>query len=260
MKKLENTFEKDSNKFSLVARDEKAAMYLRKTLEDTLVCYEVFSIKSKNNEEIYPEAHAFGKWAWAPKSMDRAQTYFDRISKGEIVIPDVDPTTSEMIPLENDMSLEEMMAESEVENVSQPVENVVVESVVTTIPVETTVEPTIEIPIVVNSPVETVETPVETTDKVEVTPTNDGGVLVTVAKVKKDKVTYLYPTGEFLRNDFAKMNGMDHTPPHSDSYGPLMAEIKAGRVVELRKEKMGKGKPRSIYSAVVKTDSVLTPV
>jgi len=267
MKQLENTFERDNNKFSQMTRNDKTALYVRKTFEDTFVCYEVFAVKTMNDEEIYPLEPAFGKCAWAPKSIERAQTYFDRISKGEIVIPDINPLTGEMIPLVNDPSLDEMMAEAEipVTNVvetipAETVAPVVVENVIT-IPVETVAEPVIDVPIVIVNPVESTVTQVETTEtvtapseivpietvaKVDVTPTNDGGALVTVAKVKKNKVEMVIPLGEFTQAQFAIANNL---PVRGVVWSRLDFLVNSGKLNKSFR-KVGKGKPTAFYVGV----------
>lgn len=223
MKKLEHTFIKDNNLFTQVKRNDKAALYKRTTMEGALVSYEVFAIMTKNDAEVYPNQNS--QWAWYPISEDRANNWFDRITSGETVIPQVDPETGD--PLETDeRSLDE-------------IPNMIVSTdTVQAQPVDPT-NPDTEVPVV---DIPTVET------------TADGGTVVTVAKVKKNKVlpTYIFPTKvEWIRDEFAELNGMDHHPAHSDSYGPLAALIKAGKVIEVRKAKVGRGRPRSFYSVVV---------
>lgn len=222
MKQLETQFVQDNNNFTQVKRTDKAAIYKRETLEGQFVSYEVFAIMSKNGAEIYPNKLAFGRgaltWAWCPIAEDRANIYFDRMNNGDVPIPQIDPETGEIINNTTEVSLEETPEVTPAQ------------------PVVSTDDPTAPTP-----------TP-------EVLPTPDGGAVVTVAKVTKtQKVipTYVFPNKtEWLRDDFAELNGMDHHPAHSDSYGPLMALVKAGKVKEVKKALVGKGRPRSFYSVV----------
>jgi hypothetical protein len=231
MKSLETSFQLDNNQFTQVKRNEKAALYKRETLEGAFVSYEVFAIKTKNDQEIYPNKIAMSKWAWCPIAENRANIWFDRLTAGEVVIPQVDPETGDVLETSN--------ISTETETPVVVVETPVVE---TPVVVEDPTAPTVVIP-EVEIPV--VEIPVNV-----VQPTPDGGAVVTVATVKKNKVTSALklPSGEWTRTDFAILNGLK--PKNSESYGALMREIKLGRVKELRKEK-GKGKPHSVYSGVV---------
>jgi hypothetical protein len=241
MKQLETTFTQNNEVFTQIKRSDKAALYKRETLEGAPVSYEVFAIKTKNDAEIYPAKHAFGGilgWAWCPIQLEKAETYFSRLNNGEVTLANVDPETGEVVATADERSLDEL-----------PDVNVSTE-VVASVDVDPTA------PVVVETPEET---------PVVVLPTVDGGGVVTVAVVKKNKVakvlpTYKFPAGEWLRDDFAQLNGMQHHPAHSDSYGPLASLIKAGKVTEVRKEKRGAGKPRSIYTEVVATPVVaITP-
>ena len=229
MKQLETQFTQNDNVFVQVKRNDKAALYKRSTLEGGFVSYEVFAIKSKNDVEIYPNQTAMSRWAWCPVAEDRANLWFTRLTTGTVVIPEVDPETGDALEADN-RSLDEL-----------PDVNVSVDTVQT--------QP---VAVVVDDPTApSVEVPVIDIPTVDMTP--DGGAVVTVAKVAKNKVipTYKFPNmAEWLRDDFAELNGMDHHPAHSDSYGPLASLVKAGKVVEVRKAKVGKGRPRSFYSVV----------
>jgi hypothetical protein len=232
MKNLDTTFTQDNNVFTQIKRSDKAACYKRETLEGSLVSYEVFAIKTKNDAEIYPAKHAFGGvlgWAWCPISPEKAELYFDRLNKGEITLADVDPETGIVNQSTDDRSLDEL-----------PDVNVSTETVVAV-----DLDPT--------APT-TVETPVET--PIVVLPTVDGGAVVTVAVVKQNKVypALKLPNGEFTRTDFANLNGLK--PCNSESYGALMREIKQNRVIELRKDS-GKGKPHSVYTAKTVVPTVI---
>ncbi len=233
MKQLENQITLENNDVAtLVKRTDKAAIYKRESSTGEFISFEVFAIMTKDGMEIYPNKTAFGRgpltWAWCPILEDRANVYYDRLNNGDVVIPQVDPVTGEVI---SDNTTEVSLDEMPDVNVDTP-----------TIATETTVDPTI--PEVTAPPVPPTEPTVQTTP--------DGGAVVTVAKVRKTKVypTMKLPVGEFIRDEFAELNGFDHHPSHSDSYVPLMREIKEGRVREVRKEKRGPGRPRSVYIAI----------
>lgn len=232
MKQLETQFTQNDNVFTQLKRNDKAALYKRTNLEGGFVSYEVFAIKTKNGAEIYPNKIAvLKKWCYCPVAEDRANLWFDRFTNDEVTPAHVDPETGEPLEAADNRSLDELPDVIVSTDVVTPTPTVVVVN-------DDPTAPDVEVP--------AVEIPV-----VDVTP--DGGAVVTVAKVVKNKVlpTYKFPnTAEWLRDDFAELNGMDHHPAHSDSYGPLAALIKAGKVKELRKDKIGKGRPRSIYAVV----------
>ena len=236
MKQLETQFTQNDNVFTQVKRNDKAALYKRTNLEGGFVSYEVFAIKTKAEAEVYPNQTAMSRWAWCPVAEDRANLWFDRLTNGDVVIPEVDPETGEPLEAADNRSLDELP-----------------DVIVSTDTVQTQ-------PVVVANDDPTapdVDVPVVEIPTVDVTP--DGGAVVTVAKVVKNKVlpTYKFPnTAEWLRDDFAELNGMDHHPAHSDSYGPLAALVKAGKVVEVKKAKVGKGRPRSFYSVVTQPTTV----
>lgn len=234
MKQLENTFELENNKFTQVKRSDKAALYKRETLEGQFVSYEVFAIRTKNDVEIYPNKTAFGRgvtsWAFCPMDLKRADVYYDRFEKVgekdgfEPTWIHTDPETGEIIPEETPT----------IENVEVSLETPKNEQATD---ITTSPEPDI------------VQPPQPEQPMVQVTP--DGGAVVTVAKVTKtQKVlpTFKFPKGEWTRTDFALLNNLK--PCNSESYSALMREIKAGRAKEVRKDKSGKGKPRSIYTTV----------
>jgi len=256
MKQLENivTIE-GGHTATLVKRNDKAAIYKRETAEGQFVSYEVFAILTKDGMEIYPnQAAVRNRWCVCPLNEAKANVWFDRYTNGEVTFANVDPVTGDPIEATDNRNLDELPdvnvsvsdttpAETEPTVVTEPVVEVAVES-----------SPAVEIP-TVEDPTAPPEVEIPTVEVPDVVPTADGGAVVTVAKVRQAKVypTMKLPVGEFLRDDFAELNGMDHHPAHSDSYGPLMREIKEGRVIELRKEQRGKGRPRSIYTAVTPT-------
>lgn len=253
MKQLDSKITLDNHDVStLVKRTAKAALYKRETPEGAPVSYEVFAIRSKNGAEIYPARTAYGQgqltWAWCPISLEKAEKIFNLVDKSgspDGYVPlweNIDPETGERI------------------EVSEP-EDVVTQE--TPIPTTEMVETVNEVPeVVVSEP--TPEVPEVDIITPTVESTADGGAVVVVAKTKKTQVktkkvlpTYKFPAlSEWLRDDFAEINGMDHHPAHSDSYGPLMQLIKAGKVVEVKKAKVGKGRPRSFYSVVPVVNNV----
>lgn len=236
MIKLQTQFVAEDNQFTQVKRSDKAALYKRETLEGNFVSYEVFPIMTKNGKEIYPEKHAFSKWAWCPISEDRATVYFNRLENDEIVIPQVDPETSEMIRDENEQTYEELMAEADeiVAQVEIPVNVEVVPEV--EIPVDVVVE---EDPTIPASMENVVETPT-----VDVTP--DGGTVVTVAKVEKTVVTMVIPTGEFTQAQFAVANGL---PERGIVWSKLDKLVKDGKITKSFK-KLGRGRTSAVFVGV----------
>jgi hypothetical protein len=228
MKQLDTKLTLENNDISTqIKRSNKAAIYKRETPEGQFVSYEVFAIKTKNGAEVYPKKIAFGRgtmtWAWCPIDLKRAEVYYNRLENEEIRLAQVDPETGEIIPDVETPSVTDVEVSLEL-----PANEVITQT--DTAPKDDIIQP----------PQPTVQT------------TPDGGAVVSVAKVTPKKITthFKFPKGEWLRDDFAKMNGMAHHPAHSDSYGPLMQLVKAGKVKEVRKEKRGPGKPRSIYTVV----------
>lgn len=257
MKTLENILTiEGGHTATLVKRNDKAAIYKRETAEGQFVSFEVFAIMSKDGMEVYPnQAAVRNRWCVCPMTETKAETWFDRFTNGDVTIPNVDPVTGDPVEATDNRSLDELP--DVVVAVDEPAPTTVaVEVPVVTEPVvdepapvaeSTDSVPVVDVP-VVEDPTAPDDVPV--VEVPEVTPTVDGGVAVTVATVKAKKV-YLalnLPAGEWTRTDFANLNGLK--PCNSESYGALMREVKAGRVVELRKESSGRGKPRSIYSAV----------
>ncbi len=243
MKQLETTFELDDNRFTQLKRSASAAIYKRETMEGNLVSYEVFAVKSKNGVEVYPQKHAFGKWAWCPISLDKAEIYFDRIDSSETVIPDVDPETSEVVRDEVEVSLDDMPdvnveGQVSVQTTADAPVVVSLESVEAgedpTVPDEVVVEPVAEVVPEVNT---------------EVQPTPDGGAVVTVAKVKKEKVemVFIIPKGEFTQAQFAVANGL---PERGVVWSRLDSLVKAGKLNKAL-VKMGKGRPTQVFTEVV---------
>ncbi len=218
MKQLETTFTLDNNNFTQVKRNDKAAIYRRETSEGQFVSFEVFAVRSKDDVEIYPSAGAVNKWLYAPISEDRANLWFDRFTNGEVSgFQGLDPITAEPVALENDPSLEEVMA--------TPVSTEEVTEVTT---------PTVE--------VEDPTVPEETIPVVN--PTPDGGVAVTVATVKDKVVTYNYPVGEFTQAQFANVNGM---PERGTVWSVLDKLVKGGKLDKVLK-KLGKGRPSQVFT------------
>lgn len=228
MKQLETQFTLDNNNFTQVKRSAKAALYKRETLEGAFISFEVFSIKSKDGVEVYPNQTAAGKWCWCPIKAERAEKYFNNIDSGDIVVPDVDPITGEYVRSEEDnKSLEQVLAEAD----PAPL---IVTNIDPTAPAEI---PTPEV-VMTDSP-----TP-------EVTATADGGAVVEVAKVKKNRnttnVQMVIPSGEFTQAEFAKANGL---PERGVVWGKLDALVQAGKLKKDFKQ-VGKGRPAAVYVGV----------
>jgi hypothetical protein len=264
--KLQNTFSTDTHNFSLVKRGKKAAIYRRETSVGAFVSFDVFALLTdKTGTEIYPQSHALSKWAWSPSNEDRAKTYFDRIEKGEMTVANYNPLTSEVERPENEPSLEEVMAGPDVVLTEAPsvptvnVSEVVVsgtEQSVETINVTADVvpDPIVEDPTAVDvapTPEPTVESADEDPIAPEVSETADGSAVVTVAKVRKARVKVamnIPALAEFTQAQFAEANGL---PARGVVYGRIQAEIEAGRVVLKEMRHVGKGRPTSIYAAVI---------
>lgn len=222
MKQLETQFTQNDHLFTQVKRNDKAALYKRTNLEGGFVSYEVFAIKSKNDIEVYPNQTAMSRWAWCPVAEDRANNWFDRITKGDVVIPDIDPETGEALNSDN-RSLDELP-----------------DVVVSTDTVQTQ-------PVVVSTDDPTVpEDDIPVIDIPEVEATTDGGAVVTVAKVKKNKVlpNYNFPVGEFTQAQFANANGL---PERGTVWGVLDKLVKDGKLNKVLKP-LGKGRPSQIFT------------
>jgi hypothetical protein len=275
MKQIPSQFTTNDHVFTQVKRGSKAAIFRRESTAGQILSFDVFALlRDSDGNEVYPQAHALSKWAWAPAQEHRAKTYFDRIEKGDMTVPDFNPHTSEIIRPENEPTLAEVMAGPDVELTEIPlVPTIVPEAVVVAEPtptehsVETAVsldevvpaEPTIEPEVVVASepvPMEdptaiVVEPTVETADPTVVTPTADGGAVVTVAKVRKSRVTVtmkIPDLAEFTQAQFAEANGL---PARGVVYGRIQTEIEAGRIVLKEMRQSGKGRPTAFYSAAV---------
>lgn len=248
MNVLPPEFTKDNFKFVQVKRNGKAAMYARQNPDGSTVNFEVFALKSKNNNEIYPGQHAFGVWAWAPLTQGRADIYFDRITSEETVIPDVDPETGEVNSGPN-VALDDMPDVNEDPTLPHPVPPL--------LPLTSNVSISTEPESVPDGwdriEAGTDQTPVEVADPVTpptVQATPDGGAVVEVVKVRKGRVAaaITFPVGEFTKVQFAEHNGMQE----GNAYVRLMKEIEAGKVKLVRSEKLtaGRGRPTAIYATV----------
>jgi hypothetical protein len=198
-------------------------MYKRETSEGAFVSYEVFAIKVKNDKEIYPEKHALSKWSWCPVQESRAEIYYNRINDGDVVIPDVDPETSQPVNVD-EVPLAEV-AETVSEPISEPVEISLVETVAHQ-----------EDPMVTETP----------TAEVEVGGTPDGGAVVTVAKIRKKRVEMVMniPKGCFTQADFARANDL---PERGIVWSKLDKLVTDGKLSKSMKQ-IGKGRPTAIYS------------
>lgn len=245
MKQLETNFTLNDNTFTQVKRNGKAAIYKRETLEGHLVSYEVFAIKSKDNVEVYPNQNAMSVWAFCPISPDRANTYFDRITNGDTPIPNVDPITGETLDVVDNRSLDELpdggvtVEEPAPAPISVSVEEVEAGEDPTVVETEEVVEDTVDDVVGGTTPVEA--------PTVETTP--DGGAVVTVAKVRKARVTLtmVIPSGEFTQAEIAKANGL---PERGAIWGKIQKEIKENRIKLVEMRKVGKGRPTAIYAGV----------
>jgi hypothetical protein len=229
MKQLDTQFTLDNHNFTQVKRSSKAAIYKRQTIEGKFISFEVFSIKSKDGAEVYPNVTAVGKWCWAPIKLERAEKYFNGLDCGDIVVPDVDPATGDYIRSESDdKSLEQVLAEAD------PAPLVV-----------TNVDPTAPAVVVVNEEVVMTDSPAP-----EVTATVDGGAVVEVVKVKKVRnvtnVQMVIPQGEFTQAQFAQANGL---PERGVVWGKLDNLVREGKLKKDFKQ-VGKGRPAAIFVAV----------
>lgn len=256
MKKLETNFTLDNHNFTQVKRSDKAAIYRRETAEGQLVSFEVFAVRSKDGAEVYPNQKAVqNRWCMCPTNETKANTWFDRFNNGEVVIPNVDPVTGEPLDVADNRSIDELP------DVNVPIDL----SVPAPAPAPLAVEiPTVELPAVdptdiVSVPAEsvpavvvaTVDDPtvpdsIPTVEVPEVTPTPDGGAVVTVAKVKKDVVTMVIPAGEFTQADFANANGL---PERGVVWSKLDVLVKGGKLSK-RFGSNGKGRPKAFFTEI----------
>lgn len=247
MKQLENILTIDGGHIAtLVKRNDKAAIYRRETADGDFVSFEVFALLAKDGMEIYPNQKAVqNRWCMCPMTEAKANTWFDRFSNGDVQIPNVDPVTGESLEKVDNRSLDELPDVNVSVDVPAPV------VVITT----ATPADALELPTVEESPVPAVELPavedptapddVPVVEIPEVTPTVDGGVAVTVAKVNKGVVTMVIPTGEFTQAEFAIANGL---PERGVVWSKLDALVKAGTIVK-RFGSNGKGRPKAFFTA-----------
>lgn len=247
MKQLENILTIDGGHIvTLVKRNDKAAIYRRETADGDFVSFEVFALLAKDGMEIYPNQKAVqNRWCMCPMTEAKANTWFDRFSNGDVQIPNVDPVTGESLEKVDNRSLDELPDVNVSVDVPAPV------VVITT----ATPADALELPTVEESPVPAVELPavedptapddVPVVEIPEVTPTVDGGVAVTVAKVNKGVVTMVIPTGEFTQAEFAIANGL---PERGVVWSKLDALVKAGTIVK-RFGSNGKGRPKAFFTA-----------
>lgn len=254
MKQLENILTIDAgHTATLVKRNDKAAIYKRETAEGQFISFEVFAIMTKDGFEIYPNQKAVqNRWCMCPMTEAKANTWFDRFTNGDVVIPNVDPVTGESLEVVDNRSLDELPdVNVSVDSPSIPAPVVVVNDIspeaALDIPADSApadVVPTVEVPTAEEDPsAPVVEVP--TVEVPEVTPTADGGVAVTVAKVKKNVVTFNIPTGEFTQADFANANGL---PERGVVWSKLDGLVKEGKLTK-RFGTTGKGRPKAYFTA-----------
>lgn len=250
---LPETIVQGSYTLTQIKRTDRVAMYKREDESGNFTNYEIFATLHKNGQEFYPTPAAFGKWAWAPVSEERANTYYDRVENGDVVIPNVDPETSELIPLDNDPSLEELMAQEDVVSTPIPLEDAaeLADGMIEEGALPSVVdEPTVEVSLVE----EVVEAPkVEEVAAEEIvgggtTPIESVVVETKVAKVRKPRVEkeYQYPTGEFTQAQFAVANGM---PERGAVWGVLDKLVNSGKITKVLKQ-VGKGRPTQFFTIV----------
>jgi hypothetical protein len=249
MKQLENILTLDGgHTATLVKRNDKAAIYRRETAEGQFVSFEVFAIMTKDGMEIYPNQKAVqNRWCTCPTSEAKANTWFDRFVNGEVVIPNVDPVTGEPMEVADNRSLDELPDVNVSVDVPAPV--VVVTDISPEVALDIpAADPVAEVPVVEVPTVEdpTVPDEVPTVEVPEVTPTADGGVAVTVAKVQKAVVTMVIPTGEFTQADFANANGL---PERGVVWSKLDALVKAGKLAK-RFGSNGKDRPKAYFTEI----------
>jgi hypothetical protein len=272
MKQLELNFVRGGNQYTQISRNGKAAIYRVETVEgNSFVTFEVFAIRSLDGEEVYPTQTATSKWLFSPTNESRANMWFNRLTNGEVSgFEGLHPVTGLPMDLVDERSIDDLPDVNppiSMDFVQSPVVEPAVSETVTVVEptVVVTAEPVVEadpdwtitddtnVPVSMDVPVDpTVPEPATTpVVSVVVAPT-----VPKVVKVKKPYVGLNLPQGEWTRTDFAILNGLK--PANSESYGALMREVKAGRVVEVRKDKSGKGKPKSIYTAVPIPAAVVT--
>jgi hypothetical protein len=221
MKQLDATFVLDNNKFTQVKRSDKAALYKRETMEGALVSYEVFSIRIKNDAEVYPKKHAFGgilAWAWCPITMDRAELYYGRLERDEVLKSQVDPETGELPVDQSAVIVTLPILNQEVSLEAQPVNEPDI------------VDPTD--PTALPAPLPTV------------TATIGGAKLVEVAKVTPKEIIWKIPTGEFTQAEFARANKL---PERGVVWSRLDKLVRDGKLNKSMKQ-LGKGRPTAIFS------------
>lgn len=215
-----------NNKFIQVKRNNKAAVYRREKMDGKIVGFEVFKIKvqpagtkfpngvvTTEDQEKYPTANVFGKWAWFVNSEIRANVWFDRISADEVVIPDYNPETGEVDRPENDPSLEEVM----------------------------------------NQPDKVKKTSNKVTQTVTLLPMTPTSTVEPKKRGRKPKnlqpIEYKIPEGEFDRTAFAKFNDLPFEPVDQNSYVGIKSLIEKGLIIKAREQYTG-SRPKSIYKAV----------
>lgn len=261
MKQLENILNIDGgHTATLVKRNDKAAIYRRETGDGQFVSFEVFAIMTKDGSEIYPNQKAVqNRWCMCPMTEAKANTWFDRFTNGDVTIPNVDPVTGESIEKVDNRSLDELPDVNV--SIDTPTSVVVISTVTPTdvleIPeVEVILPhgevvsapadsvPAVELPTVEEDPTAP-DVEVPTVEVPEVTPTVDGGALVTVAKVANNVLTMVIPAGEFTQAEFATANGL---PERGVVWSKLDALVKSGKLSK-RFGTTGKGRPKAFFTA-----------
>ena len=106
MEKLQETYSKHGMKYTLLKRNDKAAIYKQFTAEGLHVGYEVFAVKVQKEftfpngvicpeKEAFPSNESFGNWAWAymAKEEKMANERYDEITNGVLkpVYEEVEP-------------------------------------------------------------------------------------------------------------------------------------------------------------------------
>jgi hypothetical protein len=229
MNQLQVTFTQDNNVFTQLKRSDKAALYKRETMEGAFVGHEVFAIMTKDGSEIYPQKQAFGQWAWTPMALERAEVYFNRLDKGEVVIPQVDPVTGEQIRPENEPTLEEALSETEP----------VLKDTTKETPVSVDVDPTAPAVVVETPKVKTPKTKKDKVVKVKTPKT----IKVKTPKVKDELVI---PDGTFDQATFAAANGL---PARGIVWSKLDGLVQGGKLSKAFVEG-GKGRPKAVFTKV----------
>jgi len=245
---------------TLVKRNDKAAIYKRETGDGQFVSFEVFAIMTKDGSEIYPNQKAVqNRWCVCPMTEDKANTWFDRFTNGEVTIPNVDPVTGESIEKVDNRSLDELPDVNVSLDIPTPVVVISTDTPTDAVELPTVmieVDPTDIVSVLADS-VPAVELPtgeedptapdveVPTVEVPEVTPTADGGALVTVAKVANNVLTMVIPAGEFTQAEFATANGL---PERGVVWSKLDALVKLGKLSK-RFGTTGKGRPKAFFTA-----------